>query len=119
MKIRPLASALAFAVLPVLVLSAGTAKSRKHASGLVRTAKEAKAIAEQDTGGKAVSARRIPLNGASGGWEVEVRMPHEDRGWRCVIDCDTRTVHTKTHIENPGGKPTEKEPSVRMVRGSR
>ncbi|HEX9009453.1 MAG TPA: PepSY domain-containing protein [Holophagaceae bacterium] len=119
MKIRPLASALAFAFLPVLALSAGTAKPRKHSSGLVRTAKEAKAIAEQETGGKAVSARRIPLNGASGGWEVEVRMPHEDRGWRCVIDSDTRTVHTKSHIENPGGRGNEKEPSVRMIKGGR
>ncbi len=119
MKIRPLASALAFAFLPVLALSAGTAKPRKHSSGLVRTAKEAKAIAEQETGGKAVSARRIPLKGASGGWEVDVRMPREDRGWRCVIDSDTRTVHTKTHIENPGGKPRETQPPVRMIRGGR
>lgn len=119
MTIRPLASALALILLPVLDLSAGAAKSRKHTSGLIRTAKEAKAIAEQETGGKAISARRIPLNGASGGWEVDVRMPHEERGWRCVVDCDTRTVHTKTHIENPGGKPKEKEPSVRMIKGSR
>ena len=115
MRFRLLATTLVLAVLPVLALSAGTPKGRKHASGLVRTAKEAKAIAEQETGGKAVSARRIPLNGASGGWEVDVHMPHEDRGWRCVIDCDTRTVHTKTHIDNPGGKP--KEPSIRMIKG--
>jgi hypothetical protein len=119
MKIRPLAPALAFAFLPVLLLSAAPSRSRKHTSGLVRTAKEAKAIAEQETGGKAVSARRIPLNGASSGWEVDVRMPREDRGWRCVIDSDTRTVHTKTHIENPGGTSREKAPSVRMIRGDR
>ena len=119
MRIRPLALGAALALVPALVLSAGTSRSRKHATGLVRTAKEAKAIAEQETGGKAVSARRIPLNGASGGWEVDVHMPHEERGWRCVIDCDTRTVHTKTHIDNPGGRDEAKQPSVRMIRGGR
>ena len=117
MKTRSLVTALAFALVPALLLSAGTARPRKHASGLVNSAKDAKTIAEQETGGKAVSARRIPLNGASGGWEVDVHMPNENRGWRCVIDCDTRTVHTKTHIDNPGGKPQEKTPSVRMIKG--
>lgn len=119
MRSRPLALGAALALIPALVLSAGTHRARKHAFGLVRTAKEAKTIAEQETGGKAVSARRIPLNGASGGWEVDVRMPHEDRGWRCVIDCDTRSVYTKTHIDNPGGKSRERPPAIRMIRGGR
>lgn len=119
MRIRPLALGAALALAPALVLSAGAHRSKKPVTGLVRTAKEAKTIAEQETGGKAVSARRVPLNGASGGWEVDVRMPHEDRGWRCVIDCDTRTVHTKTHIENPGGSPKENESPVRLIRGTR
>lgn len=119
MRICPLALGAALVLAPALLLSAGAHRSKKPAAGLVRTAREAKAIAEQETGGKAVSARRIPLNGASGGWEVDVRMPHEDRGWRCVIDCDTRTVHTKTHIENPGGKGKEQPPPVRMIKGGR
>ena len=119
MRSRPLAFGAALALVPALILSAGTHRARKHAFGLVRTAKEAKTIAEQETGGKAVSARRIPLNGASGGWEVDVHMPHEDRGWRCVVDCDTRTVHTKTHIENPGGKPKEPESPIRIIKGGR
>jgi hypothetical protein len=76
-------------------------KSTGKVSRLVSSAKDAKAIAEQDTGGIAVSARRVPLNGASGGWEVEVHMPKDTRGWLCVIDNDTRMVHTKTHIPNP------------------
>ena len=67
----------------------------------VRTAKEAKTIAEQETQGLATSARRIPLNGATGGWEVVVHMPGEPRGWRCVVDCDTHAVFTKTRIPNP------------------
>jgi hypothetical protein len=67
----------------------------------VSTAREAKAIAEQHTGGIAVSARRIPLNGATGGWEVDVHMPGEARGWRCTVDNDTHMVHTKTRIPNP------------------
>jgi len=69
--------------------------------GPVNTAKEAKSIAEQGTQGIAVSARRIHLNGASGGWEVEVHMPKEDRGWRCTIDCDTRGIRNKDRIPNP------------------
>ena len=72
--------------------------------GPVRTAKEAKAIAEQDTNGIAVSARLVHLNGASGGWEVDVHMPKEDRGWRCTVDCDTHQVYTKDRIPNPPHK---------------
>lgn len=110
---------LALALLvPALILSAGVSKTKKHASGTIKSAQEAKAIAEQETGGKAVSARRIPLNGASGGWEVEVRMPREEKGWRCVIDSDTRSVHTKTRIDQPGGKGKSEGP-VRVVKGSR
>lgn len=109
---------LALAPLTALpTLSAGTSKTRR-ATGLVRTASEAKTIAERETGGKAVSARRIPLNGASGGWEVDLRMPGEAQGWRCVVDADTRMVHTKTRIPQPGSKGQAEGP-VRMVKGSR
>jgi hypothetical protein len=112
---------LALAMLtPALILAA--ASTRTLAPGLVKSAKQAKAIAEQDTGGKATSARRIPLNGASGGWEVDVRMPGEDRGWRCIIDADTRMVHTKTRIEQPGGKGRstgKAEESIRVIKGTR
>lgn len=88
--------------LPALCLQAGSPKSKSHkAHGTVSSAKEAKAIAEQETGGKALSAQRIALNGASGGWEVIVHMPKEERGWRCIIDSDTRMVHTKDRIPNP------------------
>ncbi|MCE1205351.1 MAG: hypothetical protein LWW79_12190 [Holophagaceae bacterium] len=112
---RPMALAL---LVPALVLSAGTTKPKKPATGLVRSAKEAKTIAERDTGGKAVSARRIPLNGASGGWEVDIHMPREEKGWRCIIDSDTRMVHSKTRIDQPGGKGKSEGP-VRMVKGTR
>jgi len=91
----------AFALLSCLVLSAAP---RVRRGGPVRTAQEARAIAERETGGQAVQVRRIPLNGASGGWEVEVRMPGEDRGWRCIVDADTHMVYTKTRIPNPAGK---------------
>jgi hypothetical protein len=108
---------LALALLvPALVLSAGSTKSRKR-SGPVKSAKEAKAIAEQETGGRAVSARRVPLNGASGGWEVDIRMPKEAKGWRCVIDSDTRMVESKTRIDQPGAKGKAEGP-VRMVKGT-
>jgi hypothetical protein len=114
MRSRHLALAL---FLPALLLSAGTPKSGKKGSGPVRSAKEAKTIAEQETGGKAVSARRIPLNGASGGWEVDVQMPRETKGWRCVIDADTHLVHSKTRIEQPGAKGKSEGP-IRVVKGA-
>ncbi len=82
-------------------LHAGGRKKGVRKSGVVKTVKDAKAIAEQETGGLAISARRIPLNGASGGWEVEVHMPRQEKGWRCVVDADTWTVHTKSRIDNP------------------
>jgi hypothetical protein len=64
-------------------------------------ARQARGVAEDATGGIAVSARRIPLNGATGGWVVDVHMPGEARGWRCVVDRDTRSVHSRTRIPNP------------------
>jgi hypothetical protein len=118
MQVRILPLCAAVALLPVLGLGARTPKAHKRPAGVIRTAKEAKAIAEQDTGGKAVSARRIALNGASGAWEVAVRMPHEDRGWRCIIDSDTRMVHTKTRIEQPDAKGSAGG-SIHVVKGSR
>ena len=111
-------ASLALALLvPAIVLAFGTTKPRKRASGPVKSAKEAKAIAEQETGGKAVSARRIPLNGASGGWEVVLRMPKEAKGWRCIIDSDTHMVASKTRIDQPGTKGKAEGP-VRMVKGT-
>jgi hypothetical protein len=75
----------------------------------VNTPREAKAIAEHETGGIAVSARRIPLNGATGGWEVDLHMPGEKRGWRCIVDNDTHAVFTKTWIPNPAPPKTAKK----------
>ena len=115
MRIPTLALAL---LVPAIVFATGTAKPRKHAAGPIKSSKEAKAIAEQETGGKAVSARRIPLNGASGGWEVDVRVPNETKGWRCIIDADTHMVHSKTRIDQPGAKGKAEGP-VRMVKGTR
>lgn len=92
------ARAAALLLVPALMLSAG---GRKHHRGPLVSQKDAKAIAARETGGIAVSAREIPLNAASGGWEVEVHMPNEPRGWRCVIDDDTRMVRTKERIPNP------------------
>ena len=93
----------ALLMVPALVLMAsGTPhKKQAHRGGPVNSVKEAKEIAEREVGGIAVSARRIHLNGASSGWEVDVRMPKEDRGWRCIIDSDTHSVHTKDRIPNP------------------
>jgi hypothetical protein len=64
-------------------------------------------IAEVETQGQAVSARRIDLNGATGGWEVLVRMAGKEHGWRVVIDRDNGKVRRKEPCPNPparGGK---------------
>jgi hypothetical protein len=119
MRIRSLALGICLALVPAIVLTARTpSKSRKHAGGPVKTAGEAKAIAERETGGHATSTRRVSLNGASGGWEVDLHMPHEDKGWRCIIDADTHMVHSKTRIDQPGGQGKAEGP-VRRIKGSR
>jgi hypothetical protein len=89
---------------PLLLVPALVAPSRppRAITVPVKTAREARSIAERDTGGIAVSARCVPLNGATGGWQVDVHMPGEDRGWRCIVDNDTRRVFMKTRIPNPG-----------------
>ena len=92
----------ALLLLSVFPVPASTPRKPVYrARGVVRNAKEAKQIAEHETGGIAVSARRTRLNGASCGWEVDIHMPREDRGWRCMVDCDSRSVHTKDRSPNP------------------
>lgn len=86
---------------PALVWAAAPSGPRARMRPPVGTAREAKAIAESHTGGMAVSVRRVRLNGATGGWEVDLHMPGEERGWRCIVDNDTHQVHTKTRIPNP------------------
>lgn len=82
---------------------AASEKPKKATRGLgpVRSAGEAKAIAERETGGIAVGARRTNLNGSTCGWEVDIHLPGEKQGWRCLVDCDTHSVHTKDRIPNP------------------
>lgn len=80
-----------------------TPRKIRHA-GPVKTVKDARDIAERETGGYATEVKRIHLNGASGGWEVHIHMPNEDKGWKCIIDSDTRMVYTKDRIPNPSKK---------------
>lgn len=71
------------------------------------TPEEAKAIAECDTLGEAVTARRIEQNDGTKGWEVMVHMPGKDKGdkgWRCIIDWDLGKVRLKEAIPNPPSK---------------
>ena len=78
--------------------------------GRSRELKAARALAEAETGGKAVAARRVFLNGTHvrdglpGGIEVLVRMPGARDGWRCLIDGDTLKLRRKEPIPNPPGK---------------
>ena len=65
------------------------------------TRQDAMNIAEIETRGEAVAARRIEMNGATGGWEVMVRMPGQERGWRVFIDRDNGKVRRKEPCPNP------------------
>lgn len=65
------------------------------------TADQAKAIAEIETGGEAVTALEIITHDASQGWLVDVHMPGETRGWRCTVDRDLAKVRYKEAIKNP------------------
>lgn len=85
-------------------LDAKTTPSKIRHPGPVKTVKDAREIAERETGGRATAVRRISLNGASGGWEVHIHMPNEEKGWKCIVDADTRTVYTKDRIPNPDGR---------------
>lgn len=81
------------------------------------TEEDAMSVAESQTGGQAVSARRIDLNGATGGYEVIVQMPGKEKGWRVVIDIDTRRVKDTYPIPNPvevvdAPRPREEPPVV-------
>lgn len=70
---------------------------------------DAKAVAEVETGGEAVSARWIELGGTCspdglGGIEVLVHMEGRAQGWRCVIDGDNLKLRRKEAIPNPSSK---------------
>jgi len=65
------------------------------------TRQDALHVAAVETHGEAVSARRIELNAATGGWEVLVHMEHEDYGWKVIIDRDNGKVRKKTKCTNP------------------
>ena len=58
----------------------------------------AKDVAAVEVGGEALGARRIDLNGSTGGWEVFVRVSDEER-WRVIVDRDTWTVRKKEKVK--------------------
>jgi len=72
-----------------------------------RDFRQAMDLAEAETGGEAVHARRVELGGTHtrgglpGGMEVLVRMPEADRGWRCLIDLEVMKLRRKVAIPNP------------------
>jgi len=70
------------------------------------TPEEAKAIAESETMGEAVTAHPV-RHDRSGGfppWLVLVHMPGQDYGWRCIISRDTGKVLKKERVPNPPSK---------------
>lgn len=64
----------------------------------------AKAVAECETLGEAVSARLVKGGAGFGRWEVLVHMPGAEQGWRCFIRRDTSILEGKERIPNPPSK---------------
>jgi hypothetical protein len=77
------------------------AKAMPSATRPVKTAQEARDLAERATGGLAVSARLFPLNGSTGGWAVALHIPGEGHGWHCLLDRDSHSIYTRPRIPNP------------------
>jgi len=65
------------------------------------TAEDARALAESETLGEAVTTRRIIQTDGTKGWEVLVHMPGLAKGWRVIIDRDLAKVRWKEAIWNP------------------
>lgn len=86
-----------FLTMPLLAQSYPDSQARQQHYESER----AKGVAAVEVGGEAVAARSIDLNGATGGWEVLVRMAAGSKGWKVVVDRDTWTVRSKTQIPNP------------------
>jgi hypothetical protein len=92
-----------------LILAVGFAHPAHAGRPYHHEAKEAMGVAEVETGGEAVSVRRVAMNGTvahdgKGGFEVLVRMPMAKRGWRCLIDGNTMRLRSRESIPNPGSK---------------
>ena len=74
-----------------------------------RELKDAMGVAEAETGGEAVTVRRVSMNGTIspdglGGIEVLVHMDQGQHGWRCLIDSNTMRLRSKERIANPPSK---------------
>jgi len=90
-------------VLPLLLCSLGGVVS---AITPCNSAAEAKSVAESETMGEAVTARRDPHHHRAGfaPWVVLVHMPGQDQGWRCIIAWDNGKLLKKEAIPNPPSK---------------
>ncbi|NTV74804.1 MAG: hypothetical protein HGA66_11420 [Holophaga sp.] len=73
-------------LLPGLLCCIGTVGMATTSWEPCRTPSEARAIAESETLGEAVTVRRILQSDGTRGWEVLVHMAGRARGWRCMVD---------------------------------
>ena len=68
-------------------------------------AEAAKAVAEAETLGEAVTARQVkPHRAGFPSWEVLVHRPGKEKGVRLIIDQATSKVLKKESIPNPPSK---------------
>jgi len=65
---------------------------------------QAKALAERETLGEAVTVVPVLLPDGSKGWEVLVHRPGRKSGRRCIIDQDMGKVRWVEKIKNPPSK---------------
>jgi len=70
---------------------------------------QARAAAAEATGGEVVGMHRVTLNGSWGGYEVKVRMPGQDKGWRLLVDLYPVRVRDRYVIPNPEGPALKAE----------
>jgi hypothetical protein len=82
-------------------MSAAICPAQAHEDRELLEAEKAKGVAAVEVGGKAIAARRLDLNGSTGGWEVLVRMREQQYGWRVIVDRDNWSVREKIKIANP------------------
>jgi hypothetical protein len=105
LRFLPLLLAVGF-VHPAQAATPGSAHAAHHRH---RELQEAMGVAEAETGGEAVTARRVAMNGTAapdglGGIEVLVHMPNAKQGWRCLIDSNNMKLRSKERTHNPPSK---------------
>jgi hypothetical protein len=106
MLIRPLVLFLLAGFLAPVQAATATSPHAGAGPNSRRELMEAMGAAEAETGGEAVTARRVAMTGTASpegldGIEVLVHMPDAKQGWRCLIGSTNMRLRSKERILNP------------------